>query len=162
MLLWKKRATSSALSVYSKWKMLLTMVPRRRTQRLDTGNRKQSKQCRNSGRSQAFSSHMCQALGKTDPEEIQVGTFALPAVVQKQDAIGWQSLEERPSVGEVQHQYYEFLDSRRTGASTGCYPEIMGCMGHVGSPTVLTERPGSHATWVAEITDEFATRFSRF
>jgi hypothetical protein len=39
-------------------------------------------------------------------------------VVQKQDAIGWQSfLEGRPSVGwsEVQHRYYEFLDSRRTG-----------------------------------------------
>jgi hypothetical protein len=44
--------------------------------------------------------------------------YALPAVVQKQDAIGWQSfLEGRPSVGwsEVQHRYYEFLDSRRTG-----------------------------------------------
>jgi hypothetical protein len=44
--------------------------------------------------------------------------YALPAVVQKQDAIGWQSfLEGRPLLGwsEVQHRYYEFLDSRRTG-----------------------------------------------
>jgi hypothetical protein len=47
-----------------------------------------------------YSSHMCQALGlakrihRGDKSEL----YALPAVVQKQDAIGWQSfLEGRPS-----------------------------------------------------------------
>jgi hypothetical protein len=48
-----------------------------------------------------------------------IGTFqALPAVVQKQDGIGWLSLlEGRPSLGmsEVQHRYYEWLGSRRSG-----------------------------------------------
>jgi hypothetical protein len=42
----------------------------------------------------------------------------LPAVVQKQDEIGWQSLlEGRPSLGwsEVQNRYYEWLGSRRSG-----------------------------------------------
>jgi hypothetical protein len=63
---------------------------------------------------------MCQALGlaKIHRGDTSRNFYALPAVVQKQDAIGWQSfLEGRPSVGwsEVQHRYYEFLDSRRTG-----------------------------------------------
>jgi hypothetical protein len=77
--------------------------------------------CRNSGRSQALLSHMCQALGlakRIHRGDTSRNFYALPAVVQKQDAIGWQSfLEGRPSVGwsEVQHRYYEFLDSRRTG-----------------------------------------------
>jgi hypothetical protein len=52
-------------------------------------------------------------------EEIPVGTFhALPAVVQTQDEIGWQSLlEGRPALGwsEVQNRYYEWLGSRRSG-----------------------------------------------
>jgi hypothetical protein len=52
-------------------------------------------------------------------EEIPVGTFhALPAVVQKQDEIGWQSLlEGRPALGwsEVQNRYYEWLGSSRSG-----------------------------------------------
>jgi hypothetical protein len=59
------------------------------------------------------------AWQKGSSEEIPVGTFhALPAVVQKQDAIGWQSLlEGRPSLGwsEVQTRYYEWLGSRRSG-----------------------------------------------
>jgi hypothetical protein len=46
MLLWKKRATSSALSVYSKWKMLLTMVLEDALN-VWTQAIKQSKQCRN-------------------------------------------------------------------------------------------------------------------
>jgi hypothetical protein len=63
---------------------------------------------------------MCQALGlaRIHRGDTSRNFYALPAVVQKQDAIGWQSfLEGRPSVGwsEVQHRYYEFLDSRRTG-----------------------------------------------
>jgi hypothetical protein len=68
-----------------------------------------------------YSSHMCQALGlakRIHRGDTSRNFYALPAVVQKQDAIGWQSfLEGRPSVGwsEVQHRYYEFLDSRRTG-----------------------------------------------
>ena len=52
-------------------------------------------------------------------EEIPIGTFHdLPAVVQKQDEIGWQSLlEGRPSLGwsEVQQRYFEWLGSQRSG-----------------------------------------------
>jgi hypothetical protein len=50
---------------------------------------------------------------------IPVGTFHdLPAVVQKQNEIGWQSLLVGwPSLGwsEVQQRYYEWLGSRRSG-----------------------------------------------
>jgi hypothetical protein len=63
--------------------------------------------CRNSERSQELF------------EEIPVGTFySLPAVVQKQDDVGWQSLlEGRPSLGwsEVQQRYYDWVGSRRSG-----------------------------------------------
>jgi hypothetical protein len=52
-------------------------------------------------------------------EEKPVGTFhSLPAVVQKQDEVGWQSLlEGRPSLGwsEVQQRYYEWIRSHRSG-----------------------------------------------
>jgi hypothetical protein len=118
-------------------------VPRpTRTQRLDTGNQTLKHGCRNSERSQDYSSHMCQALGlatRIYRGDTSRNFYALPAVVQKQDAIGWQSLPGRPALSgwsEVQHRYYEFLDGRRTGLLVDCsYPEIMGCsMGHVGSP----------------------------
>jgi hypothetical protein len=52
-------------------------------------------------------------------EQIPIGTFeGLPAVVQRQDEIGWQSLlEGRPALGwsEAQQRYFEGLGSRRTG-----------------------------------------------
>jgi hypothetical protein len=52
-------------------------------------------------------------------EDIPVETFHdLPAVVHRQDQIGWQSLlEGRPSLGwsEVQQRYLEWLGSRKSG-----------------------------------------------
>jgi hypothetical protein len=83
-----------------------------RNHRLDTGARSQE-----SFTSFVLSFLLAQQRGST--EAIPVGTFHdLPAVVQKQDEIGWQSLlEGRPSLGwsEVQQRYYEWLGSRRSG-----------------------------------------------
>jgi hypothetical protein len=92
-----------------------------------------------------YSSHMCKLLAwqRIHRGDTSRNFYALPAVVQKQDAIGWQSfLGPLAGAGVKQHRYYEFLDSRRTGLVDCSYPEIMGCsMGH-GWPQPYTTRPG--------------------
>jgi hypothetical protein len=110
--------------------------------------------------------------GKADPpRRYKSELCALPAVVQKQDAIGWQSfLEGRPSVGwsEVQHRYYEFLDGRRTGLRwlTALIQKLWDVAWDMWDHRnrVLHDQEHSVARdlQIQQITDEFATRFSRF
>jgi hypothetical protein len=110
----------SALGAYSKWKMLLTygcQDPRALnvwTQAIANLETWMQKQRTEPGIIRVICAKLL-AWQSGSTEEIS-RNFTLPAVVQKQDAIGWQ-LSGRPALqaGEVQHRYYEFLDSRRTG-----------------------------------------------
>jgi hypothetical protein len=75
--------------------------------------------CRNSGRSQAFESYVPSSCGKADPPRryksellrssgggSETGCDRMAILSGRPSPVGW---------SEVQHRYYEFLDSRRTG-----------------------------------------------
>jgi hypothetical protein len=140
--------------------MLLTYGSARptRTQRLDTGIANLETWMQKQRTEPGIRLIICASFpGKADPPRRYKSEYALPAVVQKQDAIGWQS-SGRPALlgwSEVQHRYYEFRQPNRASLVDCSYPEIMGCsMGHVGSPQPSATRPGILVTFI-RLTDEF-------